>query len=99
VATYDELLNLQNDVGLNNKIRFAVIVAAETIRTEAPATAKHAERLAWARDVFQNPSGAAITMRWAVLAQNRAQTVAQIQGATDAQVQTAVDAAVSAFAL
>jgi hypothetical protein len=52
----------------------------------------------WARDTFLDPDTAARRIMPAVLAQNRAATLAQIVGADDAAVQTAVDAAVDVFA-
>jgi len=98
MATYDELLLASENVGLNQKIRVAVVIAAETVRTEDPATANHAARLSWAKDVFASPKGEKERMLWAVLAQNKNNTLVQITGATDTQVQTAVDAAVDVFA-
>jgi hypothetical protein len=97
MATYAELLTLWNDSALFNKIRVAVIVAAEKIRVESEATTKHAERLAWAKGAIQNPDVAAQVMLNAVLAQNAGVALAAITGATDAQVQTAVDNAVAFF--
>lgn len=98
MATYDELLTAAQNAALNNRLRVAVIVAAEKVRVEDVATANHAARLAWAKSVFGNPDTEARRMLWAVLAQNRAFTVAQIVGADDTAVQTAVDAAVNVFA-
>jgi hypothetical protein len=98
MATYAELLTASSNEVLINKIRVAVVIAAETVRTEAGTTPKHAERLVWAKQVFANPDAEARRMIWAVLAQNKAVTLAAIIGATDAAVQTAVDAAVDVFA-
>lgn len=99
MATYDELLLASENAALRNKVRVACIVAAETVRTEAPATANHAERLAWAKAVFAAPVVEAERMLWAVLAQNKAAALSAIVGATDAAVQSAVDAAVNVFAV
>lgn len=99
MATYAELIQASNDGGLNTRIQVACFVAAEIVRTEDPATTNHAARLAWARNVFVDPHNEAKRMVWAVLAQNRAATLAQITGATDAAVQTAVNAAVDVFAV
>lgn len=99
MATYAELLTAANDTALNDKIRVACVVAAEQVRGESAATPNHVERLKWARTVFSSPSSEAQRMLWAVLAQNRAATLAQITGASDAAVQTAVDAAVDVFAI
>ncbi len=99
MATYAELLTASTDATLNDKIRVACVVAAETVRTEAASVANHTERLKWAQKVFLDPSVEALRMTWAVLAQNRAATLAAITGASDAAVQTAVDAAVNVFAV
>jgi hypothetical protein len=99
MATYAELITASADATLRDKIRVACVVAAEGVRTESAATANHTERLKWAQKVFMDPSVEALRMTWAVLAQNRAATLAQITGASDAAVQTAVDAAVNVFAV
>ena len=98
MATYAEIRSLFNHDSLRNLIEVAVIVAAEKIRTEDAGTANHANRLVWAKSVFESPTGAATRMLMALLATNRALTVVQITGATDASIQTAVDAAVNVFA-
>ena len=98
MATYDELLVASEHPGLNNKIRVACIVAAEIVRSEAPSVDNHANRVAWAKNVFLNPVAEAQRMLWAVLAQNRAASLAQITGAPDATVQTAVNNAIDVFA-
>lgn len=99
MATYDELLQAANDENLKRKIKVACVVAAETIRNELAATANHQARLIWAKSAFQNPDAVAVPMMNAVLAQNRAQTLAAIVGATDATVQNAVNAAVDVFTI
>lgn len=98
MATYAELLTASENEALRQKIRVAVVIAAETVRTESAATTNHALRLAWAKDVYQNPDNHVRQMIWAVLAQNKGATLGQITGAADATVQTAVDAAVDVFA-
>ena len=98
MATYDELLTANGNTALLNKVRVAVVVAATTIMTEDTQTAKHAERLKWAKEVFANPALAATQMMWPVLAQNKAFPLSSITGADDATVQGAVDAAVNVFA-
>lgn len=97
MATYAELLEAAENPTLKNRIRVAVVVAAEIIRTEADTVEFHAERMAWAKDAFKNPDANAADMLWAVLAQNRTAPLASIVGADDATVQTAVNAAVNAF--
>jgi hypothetical protein len=98
MATYAELLQASANDVLNAKIRVGVFIGAEAVRTEAPATTNHANRMKWAKAVFSDPDEAAKKMIWAVLAQNQAQTLAVILNATDAQVQTAINAAIDVFA-
>ena len=99
MATYAELFGLQNDTDLSNRVAVAVVVAAETIRTEATETENHANRLLWAARVFQAPLAEGQRVYWAVLAANRAAPAAQITGASDAAIQTNVDAVVNLFAV
>jgi hypothetical protein len=94
MATYAELLSLQADEALFNKVRVACWVAADTIRAEADTVPNHTARVAWAKRVFESPDAMARVLMPAVLAQNKAASVAAINGATDALVQSAVDAAV-----
>lgn len=98
MATYAELLKASTNEIIINKIRVAVVIAAELVRTEADTTPKHAERLAWAKNVYANPDGEAQRMVWAVLAQNKDATLTAIEGASDATVQSAVNAAINVFA-
>lgn len=98
MATYAELLTAAADGPLNQKVRVACVVAAELVRTESDQVVNHVKRLAWAKEVFVNPRPQAERMIWAIIAQNRAATLAQIIGADDATVQTAVNAAVDVFA-
>lgn len=101
MATYSDLLTIATTVAgdpLRSRIRVAVVVAADVVRLELPATPNHVKRMAWARLVLQNPDNEAKQVLWAVLAQNRAATFNQITGADDATVQTAVNAAVDLLA-
>jgi hypothetical protein len=99
VATYAELLTASENAVLFGKVRVAVVIASEKVRTEAPATPNHDLRLKWAKEAFTDPVANTQRMLWAVLAQNQGATLAQITGASDATVQTAVDAAVDVFAV
>jgi hypothetical protein len=94
MATYQELHGLTHNAEIINRIMTAVAILAEEIRTELPATANHAERMAWAKRALTNVDGTARGLMWVVMAQNRAFTVAQIEGASDAALQSAVDSAV-----
>ena len=101
MATYTELLAIASTgIGdaLRNRIRVAVVVAADVVRAEEATTPNHANRMAWARLVLQAPDVEAQRMMWAVLAQNRAFTQAQITGADDAAVQAAVNQAIDLLA-
>ena len=97
MATYLELLNCAGDDGLNQKIRVAVVIAAEAIRTESQATTNHTARLAWGKSAYASPETAARSAIWAVLAQNAGATQSAILSASDATIQTAVNAAVDAL--
>lgn len=98
MATYAELLTLSTNAILMKKIRVAVVIAAEVVRTEQDTTANHANRLLWAKNVYANPDMEAQRMVWAVLAQNKDATATAIESADDATVQTAVNAAINVFA-
>jgi hypothetical protein len=97
MALYIDLHTLAGNSTLRNRVAVACVIAANTIRTEDVGTAKHAERLAWAKAVYASPVTEASRILWSVLAQNAASTVALIEAASDASVQTAVDAAIAAF--
>lgn len=99
MATYAELLTIATTSdAFKQKVKVACIVACDVIRTESDATPNHAARKVWARGTLNAPDAAAAQMVLAVLAQNRAATVAQITAADDATVQTAVNAAVDLLA-
>lgn len=98
MATYAELLSAFADPGLRNKIRVAIPIAAEKIRTAASPPANQAKRLKWAARAMGQTDTLVDTMMRAVLVQNQGATLAQITGASDAAVQAAVDAAVDLFA-
>lgn len=98
MASYDELLTAAGNTALINKVRVATVVAGTTIMTEADTVDNHANRLLWAKQVFQDPAAAGAKMMWPVLAQNRSFPITSITGADDSTVQTAVNAAVNVFA-
>lgn len=98
MATYAELLQASENSALFNKVRVAVVIAAEVVRTESSTVTNHAGRMAWAKQVYADPAAEAKRMMWAVLAQNQNATFAAITGASDAAVQTAVNSAVDVFA-
>lgn len=99
MATYSELYDIATtDSALRNKVTVACLVAADGIRAEIDTTPNHTNRLIWAKRTLENPERVGAEMMPAVLAQNKAATVAAITGATDATIQTAVDAAINLFA-
>lgn len=98
MASYTELHETQSNNALQNKVRVACVIAADTIRSEDVGIGNHANRLLWAAAVLTNPASEAKRMMWALLAANKDTDVAQIVDATDAQIQTAVDAAIILFA-
>jgi len=98
MATYQELHSLNNNSDLQEKVEVAVVVAADTIRTDGSPPTNQAQRLVWAADAMANPKDVAKSMLWAVLAANKDATIANITGATDAAIQTNIDDAVDLFA-
>ena len=94
MATYQELHELTHNAALLARVMTAVAVAAETIRSEDPATTNHVERVRWAQQALRNVDGTARGLMWIVMAQNRQFTVAQIEGASDAALQAAVNGAI-----
>lgn len=94
MATYQEMFDLTHNQALLQRVMAAVAVLAEAIRSEAPATPNHAERMRWAQAALRNVDGTARSLMWVVIAQSRQFTAAQIEGATDAAVQSAVNSAV-----
>ena len=99
MATYLELRSFFGEGSeLLGRIEVGCIVAAEAIRTEDGGTANHANRVLWAQKAFNSPKTVAKQMLMAVLAANKALTVAQISDATDAAIQSNVGAAVDVFA-
>ena len=98
MATYAELLQASSNPAVINKIRVAVVIAAEVVRTEATNVPNHTNRLLWAKQVYAHPDTEAQRMIWAVLAQNKDAALGDITGASDVAVQGAVNAAIDVFA-
>ena len=93
MATYLELQSLFNDNDLTLRVRAATVIAANNLLSGAPTAADRA----FAASVFASPSGISHQVLMAVLAENKASTVAQIQGASDAALQTNVDSVIPAL--
>ena len=98
MATYLELMTIRDDGDFQKRVSVACYVAANTIRSESAATQFHAERMVWAKRVFEG-GGSIGLMVWIVLVNNAQYTQAQILASTDAVLQTAVDNAVNLFAV
>jgi hypothetical protein len=99
MALYTELYQLAlSDSTLRSRATVACVIAANTVRTEDPGVANHANRLLWAADALKHPAAWGERMLWAALAQNAGSTVAQIQGASDATLQTAINNTIDLFA-
>lgn len=102
MATLEELGTLHargtnESEDLVNRIKGAILIAAEGIRVEAPSVTNHAARLAWAKGAFIDPRRSADELWGAILGANGGFTIAQILAASDAAIQAAVNDAVEAF--
>lgn len=91
MATYTELWALGSDNdALMNRVAVAAVVKAQSLTAGTPTAAE----VQWAREVLADPRAKAPAILYAVLAANKAVTVAQINAATDGQIQAHVDLAV-----
>lgn len=99
MATLTELQTLLNDPALRDKVRAAVVKTAVAVNYESDQTEHHAERLAWAKGVFDDPNGAAERVVRYVVGANAAETLAAIQSLSDAAIQSHCDASVNLFSL
>ena len=99
MASYLELFDLMADTGMRNRVLVANLVAAITIRGEDVGTPNHANRLRWAKEVFERPEEAAQSMLRAVLGEHNAFTREQILNASDGVLQTAVNKSINVFAV
>ena len=103
MATYLELFELRANQDMIGKIIVACIVAAEQIKTGGDTgalwdSANHANRLKWARAVFADPNTESTRMYYALLAANKAATIATILAASDDAIQAQVNSHVDTFA-
>jgi hypothetical protein len=98
MATYEEIYGLWQNSALQNKVRVACIIAAETIMIDPSPPTNQTAREAWAAAVFENPNAEATRMLRAVLAANADATAGNILGALDSTIQSNVDAHVDLFA-
>jgi hypothetical protein len=98
MATHTELFELYSNSALRNRVEIALILVAETIRTEDPATPNHARRLAWARTVFSDPQRWLMPMFRLLLAVQSAPEAGPIGDASDELIVGRVTEAVDFFA-
>lgn len=89
--------NPTNEV-LFNRVIAAVLVVADTIRSEGTGITNHVNRLKWAKRAWASPQTVAQEMWGALLGADLAFTVAQITGASETAVIDAVKNAVDVFA-
>ena len=87
MATYTEIRNLFSDDALRNRVVVATVVAASDLLAGTPTV----DDQKWAANVLSSPRGEGQKSFMAVLALNKAATVAVITGATDAAIQANVD--------
>lgn len=98
MLTLDDIYEIMRDQAFLGKVIAATWIAALAIQTEDPPPANHAERLAWAESVFQNPKAIAQRMLMALLVDHRQLTKTQVLEATDTTIETAVAGKVDDFA-
>lgn len=87
---------------LADKVKGAILVAAQAIVTESDQTANHANRLAWAKRVFTDPNGNADDVHRAVTVWANAVdtdiTPAEMNALDDATVVSYVASVINVFA-
>ena len=103
MATLAELAGLgggtdpTTDDDLKAKVTKAMLIIAFEIEGEDPATTNHAERLAVAKSVYENPQSSREKFLRAMVAANNTATIANILAASDASIKTAVRNAWNTF--
>lgn len=96
MANLMDIYQLYHESSLKSRVEVAIAKAAVNIYKEAPATANHTERLAWAKTAIQNTKAETERFIWGILADSTIQTAGN--SATDAQVISAVNAIVTVLA-
>lgn len=94
MATYNEIAGIRAEDGFGafrDKVVVAVLKKAQSLLDGATPTAAEVE---WAQATLLNPSQAAESVLFYVVAANSGAALSQILSATDAAVQVRVDAAV-----
>lgn len=95
MATYVDLHSLRNDPVLLQRVIIAILVAAETVRTENVSVPFHKNRVAWAQQAIKDPETFSTKILGLLLAQNKALSIEQINGVSDVNLQTAVDSLIN----
>lgn len=98
MASHEELFSIRNDSALQNRVESAVLIAAEAVMLEDPATENNTNRRIWAKQVFAGPRSKSDPIFNAILAAYHALSEAQIRAATDEQIDTAVTNHIDLFA-
>ena len=98
MATLAELWTLMENPALKEKVAAACVIEAGVIQNELVSVDNHANRVKWAKKVFENPTQAGDDLLKAVISENNDATIANLTNATDAQIKTAVSNAVDIFA-
>lgn len=99
MATYLELESALTSDALQRRIRIAMLVAVEKIRTEQISVDNHANRIKWAKLVLTDLDAQVPAMVRAVVSQFNGLPIGNITGANDAAVQLGVDASINSVAL
>lgn len=102
MATYQEIIDCSGDSTLQTKVRAAMAIASEVVRTELNTVTNHANRLLWAKQNYSPTDANVKAMLLVALVQSQiatpSVTKAQLLAATDAAVQSAVNSAIDVFA-
>lgn len=99
MATLAETWTVLTDPALKEKATSAALAAAQAVLFESDQTANHANRVKWAKSVFENPVGTgnavvnAVVARWA-----GEKTLAELNALSDQDIKDAVSAALNTFA-
>lgn len=107
MASYAELHSIQSDAPLKNKVKVAITIASDLIRTSNDTgtgfdqgTGAHDARYAWVKNVSAyDPSDDLVQKFWnAMLAANESVALATIQSSSDTSIQNNVNAVVDILA-
>lgn len=88
MATLEELYGIRHDSTLLNKIKQALIHKAETVISESGVTTNHANRVILAKRILKDVELEYEPFVRAIIATNKAATIAQITGAADATIES-----------